>query len=71
MGIAIERIDHIVLTVDDIETSIEFYERVLGMKPETFGQGRRALSFGRSKFNLHQKGKEFEPKAKKDRKSVV
>lgn len=65
MGISINRIDHIVLTVADIETTVEFYTKVLGMKPETFGEGRRALTFGRSKFNLHQKTKEFEPKALK------
>lgn len=63
MSFLIDRIDHIVLTVADIETTIRFYEKVLGMKAETFGQGRRALSFGKSKFNLHEKGKEFEPKA--------
>lgn len=63
MSFLIDRIDHIVLTVADIETTIQFYEKVLGMKSETFGQGRRALFFGKSKFNLHQKGKEFEPKA--------
>lgn len=63
MSFLIDRIDHIVLTVADIETTVQFYEKVLGMKAETFGQGRRALSFGKSKFNLHQKDKEFEPKA--------
>ncbi|WP_413290026.1 VOC family protein [Bdellovibrio sp. HCB337] len=64
MGITIDRIDHVVLTVENIESTVIFYEKVLGMKAETFGQGRRALSFGKSKFNLHQKGREFEPKAK-------
>nr|BDT27763.1 VOC family protein [Bacteriovorax sp. HI3] len=64
MTIVIDRIDHIVLTVSDIEATIKFYENVLGMKAESFGAGRRALSFGKSKFNLHQKGNEFEPKAK-------
>ncbi len=63
MSFLIDRIDHIVLTVADVETTTQFYEKILGMKAETFGQGRRALSFGKSKFNLHQKGKEFEPKA--------
>jgi catechol 2,3-dioxygenase-like lactoylglutathione lyase family enzyme len=63
MTISIDRIDHLVLTVEDIERTCSFYERVLGMKIETFGAGRKALSFGRQKFNLHQRGKEFEPKA--------
>ncbi len=65
MTIAIDRIDHIVLTVFDVERTIEFYGRVLGMQPVTFGQGRRALAFGRQKLNLHQAGREFEPKALK------
>jgi catechol 2,3-dioxygenase-like lactoylglutathione lyase family enzyme len=59
----IDRIDHFVLTVASIEATCEFYARVLGMQVVTFGQGRKALAFGRQKFNLHQAGKEFEPKA--------
>jgi len=41
-----------------------FYARVLGMEPETFAGGRRALKFGDQKINLHQKRAEFEPKAR-------
>jgi catechol 2,3-dioxygenase-like lactoylglutathione lyase family enzyme len=59
----IERIDHIVFTVRDIEATCEFYERVLGMEAVSFGEGRMALQFGHQKINLHQAGKEFEPKA--------
>ncbi len=59
----IERLDHLVLTVADIEATVAFYERVLGMRHERFGAGRSALVFGRQKFNLHQAGREFEPKA--------
>ena len=59
----IDRIDHFVLTVASIEATCAFYARVLGMQVVTFGQGRKALAFGRQKFNLHQAGKEFEPKA--------
>lgn len=59
----IERLDHLVLTVADIERTVAFYERVLGMQREIFGQGRSALVFGQQKFNLHQQGNEFEPKA--------
>ena len=62
MAIDIDRIDHIVLTVFDIERTISFYSRVLGMEPVTF-EGRRGLAFGRQKLNLHQAGREFEPKA--------
>ena len=59
----IERLDHLVLTVADVEATVKFYERVLGMTPVTFGAGRRALAFGEQKINLHQAGAEFEPKA--------
>ena len=56
-------LDHIVLTVKNIETSVAFYETVMGMKREVFGEGRVSLKFGNQKINLHQHGKEFEPKA--------
>jgi catechol 2,3-dioxygenase-like lactoylglutathione lyase family enzyme len=56
-------IDHLVLTVKDIEKTIQFYESVLRMKVVRFGEGRVALKFGNQKINLHEKGKEFEPKA--------
>jgi catechol 2,3-dioxygenase-like lactoylglutathione lyase family enzyme len=61
--VRIERLDHLVLTVADVDATVDFYERVLGMAPVTFGAGRRALAFGRQKINLHQAGAEFEPKA--------
>jgi catechol 2,3-dioxygenase-like lactoylglutathione lyase family enzyme len=59
----VSRIDHIVLTVADIAATCEFYSRALNMQVLTFGAGRIALSFGQQKINLHQSGKEFEPKA--------
>jgi len=59
----IERLDHLVLTVADITKTCEFYEKVLGMETVTFGAGRKALSFGQQKINLHRAGQEFEPKA--------
>ena len=65
MAIAIDRIDHIVLTVFDLDRTLDFYSRVLGMEPVTFAGGRRGLAFGRQKLNLHQAGREFEPKALK------
>ncbi len=49
----IEGLDHLVLTVRDIDRTCDFYERVLGMRRETFGAGRVALHFGRQKMNLH------------------
>lgn len=60
----IEAIDHLVLTVADIDRTCAFYCGVLGMERVTFGAGRTALGFGRHKINLHQKGAEFEPKAR-------
>ncbi|WP_079909428.1 VOC family protein [Paenibacillus sp. 32352] len=59
----VNRLDHLVVTVRDIETACEFYSRVMGMEIVTFGNGRKALQFGRQKINLHQYGQEFEPKA--------
>ncbi len=59
----IDGVDHLVLTVQDIEATASFYARVLGMEIITFGDDRKALSFGKQKINLHQYKKEFEPKA--------
>lgn len=62
--IAIDRVDHFVLTVKDIDATCAFYSRVLGMQPVTFAGGRRALAFGRQKINLHPAGNEYQPCAK-------
>ena len=51
----ITAIDHIVLTVADMERTIAFYTQVLGMTLTAFGDNRKALCFGQQKFNLHQK----------------
>lgn len=59
----INAIDHLVLTVRDLQATIAFYTRVLGMEAVTFGEDRRALAFGSQKINLHQAGQEYEPKA--------
>jgi catechol 2,3-dioxygenase-like lactoylglutathione lyase family enzyme len=59
----IEAIDHLVLTVRSIAVTCDFYSRMLGMEVVTFGESRKALSFGNQKLNLHEFGKEFEPKA--------
>lgn len=59
----VQRLDHLVLTVKDIARACDFYSEVLGMKVETFRQGRKALAFGNQKINLHKAGREFEPKA--------
>lgn len=59
----IDRLDHMVFTVRDLERTCEFYASVLGMEVITFEGGRRALGFGNQKINLHLAGAEFEPKA--------
>jgi catechol 2,3-dioxygenase-like lactoylglutathione lyase family enzyme len=62
-----ERLDHTVLTVNDISVTVDFYTRVLGMEVLTFNSlvnNRKALRFGNSKINLHQFGKEIQPTAK-------
>ncbi|ASB90904.1 VOC family protein [Bacillus sonorensis] len=60
----IKRLDHFVLTVKNLQETINFYTCVLGMEEETFGSGRKALRFGNQKINLHEAGNEFDPKAK-------
>lgn len=60
----LSHIDHFVITVASIEATLAFYTKVLGMNLVEFGEGRKALTFGTQKINLHEAGKEFEPKAK-------
>lgn len=52
----IKSLDHLVMTTRDAEKCIDFYTRVLGMKLETFGEGRTALRFGEQKLNIHDSG---------------
>jgi catechol 2,3-dioxygenase-like lactoylglutathione lyase family enzyme len=59
----IDSLDHLVLTVASIPATVRFYTQALGMVEERFGEGRIALRFGAQKINLHQQGREFEPKA--------
>ncbi len=61
----VESLDHLVLTVRDVEATCQFYTQVLGMEVVTFSSGRKALRFGAQKINLHAQGKEFEPKAQR------
>ena len=60
----VERLDHIVLTVKNAETSCAFYSTVLGMQEITFQGGRKAVAFGNQKINFHELGQEFDPRAK-------
>jgi catechol 2,3-dioxygenase-like lactoylglutathione lyase family enzyme len=57
----INRLDHLVLTGRDMEATCRYYAPVLGMEIVTFGAGRRALTFGRQKINLHAAGHEIPP----------
>lgn len=59
----ITALDHLVLTVTDIDRTLDFYVGVLGMSEISFGDNRKALQFGVQKINLHQKGQEIEPNA--------
>ncbi|WP_433847379.1 VOC family protein [Acinetobacter proteolyticus] len=59
----IRHLDHLVLTVADIEITCQFYQSALNFEVITFAENRKALQFGHQKINLHQVGKEFEPKA--------
>ena len=53
MTISIDRFDHVVITVRDLEASLAFYSRVLGMRVERRPNGRVSLHFGNQKFNVH------------------
>jgi len=61
--IKINHLDHLVLTVKDINKTVEFYTQILGMEKEIFKGSRIALKYGNQKINLHELGNEFEPKA--------
>ncbi|MAH83564.1 MAG: VOC family virulence protein [Rhodospirillaceae bacterium TMED8] len=64
-AIIIDRLDHFVITVHDINAACEFYNKVLGMQRIEFADGRTALSFGRQKINLHPAKNTYYPKAEK------
>lgn len=59
----IKSLDHLVLTVNSINDTVDFYCHILGMEKIVLAENRVALLFGSQKINLHERGKEFEPKA--------
>jgi catechol 2,3-dioxygenase-like lactoylglutathione lyase family enzyme len=61
----IKGLDHVVLTVRRIDATVAFYRQGLGMDLQSFGERgeRKALHFGAQKINLHESGREFEPRA--------
>ncbi|OZG72715.1 VOC family virulence protein [Hahella sp. CCB-MM4] len=60
----VTHLDHLVLTVKDIENTCDFYSRILGMEVVTFGDNRRALRFGEQKINLHSSQSPLRPHAR-------
>jgi catechol 2,3-dioxygenase-like lactoylglutathione lyase family enzyme len=58
-------LDHLVLTVQDLGSTVDFYTRVLGMTVSAFAEGRLALKYGTQKINLHELGSEFQPNARR------
>jgi catechol 2,3-dioxygenase-like lactoylglutathione lyase family enzyme len=60
---AVTRLDHLVLTVADLDATLAWYGAVAGMQHVAFGDGRHALRFGDQKINLHVQGHEIEPHA--------
>ncbi len=59
----IDHVDHVVLTTRDLQACVRFYCEILGMKKETFAEGRIAFKFGGQKINIHEWGREFTPRA--------
>lgn len=63
IGMQLDSLDHLVLTVRDLEASIAFYERALGMRVVRPERGPAALHYGTQKIHLHGAGHEFNPKS--------
>ena len=65
----LEKIDHVVITVKDLNKTIDFYTNGLGMKLEKFSSSldnnriRCAVSFGSQKINIHEEKKPIKPNA--------
>jgi catechol-2,3-dioxygenase len=62
MAFTLDRLDHLVLTVANIDATVDFYTEVLGMEAVTTN-GRKSLTFGVQTIKLHQRGHEFNPRA--------
>ena len=62
MAFVLEQLDHLVLTVANIDATVDFYTEVLGMDVLNL-KDRKSLAFGIQRINLHQRGHEFDPKA--------
>jgi catechol 2,3-dioxygenase-like lactoylglutathione lyase family enzyme len=64
LAMSVTGLDHLVLTVEDVDATIAFYRAALGMREVTFGAGRRALAFGDQKINLHPRSAPIAPHAR-------
>lgn len=60
MAMKFTGIDHLVLTVEDVDASCAFYEN-LGAEVMTFGDDRKAVRFGEQKINLHPVDNDYDP----------
>ena len=60
----ISQLDHMVMTVRDIEQTCHFYSEVLGLEVVSYGDNRKAIFLGNQKIKLHEFGKEYKPHAK-------
>ena len=65
MTIGIRSLDHLVITASDLQATIDFYTRVLGMEHVEFGDDLHAVHFGDQKFNIHDAAAAVSPKARK------
>jgi len=64
MNIRIKNLDHLVITASDLQVTIDFYTKVLGMEHVAFGDNLHAIHFGDQKFNIHDASTDVSPKAK-------
>jgi len=64
MTIRIKSLDHLVITASDLQATIDFYTKVLGMEHVAFGDNLHAVHFGDQKFNIHDASTDVSPKAR-------
>ena len=64
MTIRIKNLDHLVITANNLQATIDFYTKVLGMVHVAFGDNLHSVHFGDQKFNIHDASTNVSPKAK-------
>ena len=65
MSLSLDSIDHVVLTVRDVDATVSFYSHVLGMELAILPRGQKALRFGGQQIMLHRQGSDVAPKAQR------